>query len=67
MARRTTRQKLQYHARKLEEHLDRMVSDLASMEEVAKGGSPFLNDAIPSMTVMIEEVRKTIKAFFREL
>jgi len=67
MAKRSTRNKIQYHARKLDEHLDRMIADVAAMADLADGNSAYLNDACPMMITSIEEFRAMVAHFFKGL
>jgi len=67
MAKRTTRQKIQYHARKLPEHLDRMTEDVAAIADLADNRSPYVTDSTPAMIVAIEEFRKMIQYFYKGL
>ena len=67
MAKRTTRNKIQYHARKYDEHLDRMLEDTAAIMDLAEDNSPFLTDACPMMVASIEQFRDMIHHFFKNL
>ncbi len=67
MAKRTTRNKIQYHARKLDEHLDRMLEDVGSIYDLAEGNSEYLTDACPMMVTAVEEFRQMVHHFFKYL
>ena len=67
MAQRTTRNKIQYRARKLDDHLDRMIEEVACIADLADGKSPFLEDACPMMIASIEEFRDMVHHFFKNL
>jgi len=63
MAKRTTRQNIVYHARKIPEHLERIMADLIAIDGLAKGRSPYIEEMLPPLMVLFDECDKTVKRF----
>ena len=63
MGKRTTRQNIVYRARKIPEHIERIMVDLIAIEGLAKGRSPYIEDMLPPLMVLFDECDKTVKRF----
>jgi len=67
MAKRTTRQKIVYHANKIPEHVDRIMADLMAIDELAGGRSDPIKEMLPPLMVLTDEYQQTIEHFIRQL
>lgn len=67
MARRTTRQKIVYHANKIPEHLQRIMGDLMAIDALASGRSEPIKEMLPPLLVLFDECDRTVRQFIDTL
>lgn len=67
MAGRTTRNKIRFQAKKAVEDIDRAVGHLCLMNNIADGRHPIVNEYIPVIVTLIEEMQKILKKFRENL
>ena len=57
MARRSTRQRIKYFAKKVYEHIDRIETELQAIDELADGNSEFISENMGQMVTGCEMLR----------
>lgn len=60
---RSTRNKMRFQMEKVEDHLNRTFKHFQYLEELADGGSPYINETLPMMVAAIQELIKGIRRF----
>lgn len=60
---RTTRNKLRWQAEKIDEYLNKCQEHLQFLDELASGQSDYINNNLPVLVALFEEMRKTIASF----
>lgn len=63
MSTRSTRNKLRWQVGKVIEHLVKAQGHFQFLDEMAEGESPYINDNIPLLVELIDEMIKTCNTF----
>ncbi len=63
MTSRTIRNKLRYQAVMIQKDLVKCQGHLQLIDELAEGRSNYINEQLPTLTFLLEEIIKTIRLF----
>lgn len=63
MTGRKTRTKLRFQVTKIIEVLERVEGHLKYIDDLAEGQSEYINQQLPTLTFLLEEIIKTVKLF----
>lgn len=63
MAQRSTRNRIRWQAKKAAEKISQAIVHLQYLDELAFGQSPFINQNLPNLVVLLSEVEKLMIDF----
>ena len=63
MTSRSVRNKLRWQAEKMEQNLIKCQGHLKFIDDMAEGQSDYINQYVPTLTVLLEEMIKTVNSF----
>lgn len=64
---RSTRNKMRFQMEKVADHLDRTFKHFQYLEDLAGGGSPFINENLPFIVAAVQELKKAVLRFRESL